>query len=97
MQDVVVTNCEISHTAMTGLLVSQSSEVMIERNVFTDIGYHGLLQSGGEGVENITISNNYLDGSGNTRYWSSNGIFSQAEWPLALSPSGLFYFVNLRP
>ena len=33
----------------------------------------------GEGVENITISNNYLDGSGNTRYWSSNGIFSQAE------------------
>ena len=65
--DVTVTNCEISHTAMTGLLVSHSSEVMIERNVFTDIGYHGLLQSGDKEIENITVSNNYFDGSGITR------------------------------
>ena len=60
-------NSEISHTAMTGLLVSMSSEVMIERNVFTDIGYHGLLQLGSFEIENITISNNYLDGTGITR------------------------------
>ena len=65
--DVVVTNCEISHTAMTGLLVSQSSEVMIERNVFTDIGYHGLLQLGAYEYANINITNNYFDGSGVTR------------------------------
>ena len=62
-----MSNCEISHTAMTGLLVSKSSEVMIERNVFTDIGYHGLLQLGSFEIENITISNNYLDGTGITR------------------------------
>ena len=60
-------NSEISHTAMTGLFVTKSSEVMIERNVFTDIGYHGLLQLGSFEIENITISNNYLDGTGITR------------------------------
>ena len=65
--DVTVRDCEISHTAMTGLLVSMSSEVMIERNVFTDIGYHGLLQLGSYDYQNITISNNYFDGSGITR------------------------------
>ena len=82
---MTVSNCEISHTAMTGLLVSQSSEVMIERNVFTDIGYHGLLQSGDQEMENITISNNYFDGSGITRYWSTNGIFSQGSRNILIS------------
>ena len=60
-------NSEFSHTAMTGLFVASSSDVMIERNVFTDIGYHGLLQLGSFEIENITISNNYLDGTGITR------------------------------
>ena len=75
--DVQIVNCEISHTAMTGLFVSMSSEVTVERNVFTDIGYHGLLQMGAYDIQNISISNNYFDGSGITRYWSTNAIFSQ--------------------
>ena len=70
-------NSEFSHTAMTGLFVASSSDVMIERNVFTDIGYHGLLQMGAFDIQNISISNNYFDGSGITRYWSTNAIFSQ--------------------
>ena len=64
---MTVINSEFSHTAMTGLFVASSSEVMIERNVFTDIGYHGLLQLGAYDYQNITISNNYFDGSGITR------------------------------
>ena len=83
--DVTVRDCEISHTAMTGLLVSMSSEVMIERNVFTDIGYHGILQNGDQEMENITVANNYLDGSGITRHWSTNGIFSQGSRNVVIS------------
>ena len=75
--DVQIVNCEISHTAMTGLFVSMSSEVTVERNVFTDIGYHGLLQMGAYDIQNISISNNYFDGSGITRYWETYSIFSQ--------------------
>ena len=33
-----IRDCEFSHTAMTGLLISDSSEVVVERNVFKDIG-----------------------------------------------------------
>merc|ERR1719479_665520 len=62
---------------MTGLFVSQAADVLVERNVFTDIGYHALLQLDSEGNQNITISNNYFDGSGITRYWSTSAIFSQ--------------------
>ena len=40
-------------------------------------GYHGLLQLDSEGNQNIEISNNYFDGSGITRYWSTSAIFSQ--------------------
>ena len=82
---ITVMNSEFSHTAMTGLFVASSSDVMIERNVFTDIGYHGLLQSGDQEIENITISNNYFDGSGITRYWSTNGIFSQGSRNILIS------------
>ena len=60
-------NSEFSHTAVTGLFVASSSDVMIERNVFTDIGYHGLLQLGAYEYANINITNNYFDGSGITR------------------------------
>ena len=78
-------NSEFSHTAMTGLFVASSSNVMIERNVFTDIGYHGLLQLGGFDYVNINISNNYFDGSGLTRDWSTNGIFSQGSRNVVIS------------
>ena len=77
-------NSEVSHTAMTGLLVSSSSEVKVERNVFTDIGYHGLLQNGLE-YQNITISNNYFDGIGITRYWHTAGIFTSEAKNLLIS------------
>merc|ERR1719225_1838396 len=62
-----------------------SSEVMIERNVFTDIGYHGLLQLGSYDYQNISISNNYFDGSGITRYWSTSAIFSQGSRNVLIS------------
>ena len=38
MSDIRITNCEFSHTAMTGLFVSHVSNVVADRNVFTDIG-----------------------------------------------------------
>ena len=78
-------NSEFSHTAMTGLFVASSSEVLVERNVFTDIGYHGLLQLGGYDYQNISISNNYFDGSGITRSWSTSGIFSQGSRNVLIS------------
>ena len=82
---ITVMNSEFSHTAMTGLFVASSSNVMIERNVFTDIGYHGILQNGDQEMENITVANNYLDGSGITRHWSTNGIFSQGSRNVVIS------------
>ena len=36
--DIRITNCEFSHTAMTGLFLSHVSNVVADRNVFTDIG-----------------------------------------------------------
>merc|ERR1719297_85767 len=62
---------------MTGLFVSHVSNAVADRNVFTDIGYHGLLTLGGPEYENITITNNYFDGTGITRYWETNALFSQ--------------------
>ena len=82
---MTVRNSAFTHTAMTGLFVSSSSEVTVERNVFTDIGYHGLLQLGGYDYQNITISNNYFDGSGITRSWSTSGIFSQGSRNVLIS------------
>ena len=38
MSDIRITNCEFSHTAMTGLFVSHVSNLVADRNVFTDIG-----------------------------------------------------------
>ena len=38
MSDIRITNCEFSHTAMTGLFVSHVSNAVADRNVFTDIG-----------------------------------------------------------
>ena len=93
MSDIRITNCEFSHTAMTGLFVSHVSNLVADRNVFTDIGellllllrlsirvqlyspgYHGLLTLGGPEYENITITNNYFDGTGITRYWETNAL-----------------------
>ena len=38
-------------------------------------GYHGILKLDGVDVdENITISNNYIDGIGITRYWATGAI-----------------------
>ena len=36
--DITIQDCEFSHTAMTGLLASMTSNLVIDRNVFTDIG-----------------------------------------------------------
>ena len=85
MKGVTVTDCEFSHTAMTGLLVASSSNVLVSQNVFTDIGYHALLQLGSFEYGNILISNNYMDGSGITRHWSTSGIFSQGSRNIRIS------------
>ena len=40
-------------------------------------GYHGILKIGNTESENITMTNNYIDGVGITRQWSTFGIFAQ--------------------
>ena len=84
--DIEIKNCAFAHTAMTGVIVTSSSNVVMERNVFSDIGkylsilfqvikinfvefpnkigYHGILSVSDLEYENITISNNYMDGTG---------------------------------
>merc|ERR1719192_321110 len=74
---VSIVDCEFTHTAMTGLFVSMASNALVDRDVFTDIGYHGLLLLGDYAYENITVTNNYFNGSGITRYWSTSAIFAQ--------------------
>ena len=44
-KDVNIINCEFTHTGMMGLFVSVSSNVLIDRNVFTDIGKKFKVQS----------------------------------------------------
>ena len=40
-------------------------------------GYHGILKLDGVDVdENITISNNYIDGIGITRYWATGATYT---------------------
>ena len=36
--DIEIKNCAFAHTAMTGVIVTSSSNVVMERNVFSDIG-----------------------------------------------------------
>ena len=36
--DITIQDCEFSHTAMTGLLVTMTNNLVIDRNVFADIG-----------------------------------------------------------
>ena len=38
--DVIIDNCEFSHTGMIGLYLRNSSRVIIQNNIFFDIGYH---------------------------------------------------------
>jgi len=66
-----ISNNDFSHTAQTGLFVATTSNVIVDRNTFTDIGYHGLLTLGDPIYENVTITNNFFDGIGITRYWST--------------------------
>ena len=39
-------------------------------------GYHGIYHLGQEDTENITITNNYLDGAGISRQWSTFAIWN---------------------
>ena len=74
---MTIRNCAFSHTEMSGLKVSDGSKIVVEKNVFTDIGYHGLLFTGKKQYENITIANNYINGAGISRQWSTFGIYVQ--------------------
>ena len=40
------------------------------------IGYHGIYHLGREDSENITMTNNYLDGAGITRQWSTFAVWN---------------------
>ena len=40
------------------------------------IGYHGIYHLAREDSENITMTNNYLDGAGITRQWSTFAIWN---------------------
>ena len=40
------------------------------------LGYHSIYHLGHDDTENITITNNYLDGAGITRQWSTFGIWN---------------------
>ena len=48
-------------------------------------GYHGILTLGGMEYENITITNNYIDGTGITRYWGSGSIFADGSRNVLIS------------
>ena len=48
-------------------------------------GYHGLLLLGAADKENVTVTNNYLDGSGITRSWSTSGIFAQGNMRVTIA------------
>ena len=39
-------------------------------------GYHGIFNLGSTETENITMRNNYVDGAGITRQWSTFGLWS---------------------
>ena len=52
-------------------------------------GYHGILTLGGMEYENITITNNYIDGSGITRYWGTAAIFADGSRNVLISNNEL--------
>ena len=52
-------------------------------------GYHGILTLGGLEYENITITNNYIDGSGITRYWGTGAIFADGSRNVLISNNEL--------
>ena len=74
---ITIVDCAFSHTEMSGLFLSGGSNILVDRNVFTDIGYHGILKIGSMDDGNVSITNNYIDGVGITRQWSTFGIFAQ--------------------
>ena len=38
--DITIVDCAVSHTEMMGLFISGVNNILVERNVFTDIGTH---------------------------------------------------------
>ena len=68
-EDININNCMFSHTAMMGLYVKDTSHISVQKNVFYDIGYHGLMMRGGNMTEDILLANNYFDGCGISRFW----------------------------
>ena len=71
--DIDIEDCLFSHTGVTGLNLQNANRILIQNNVFSDMGYHGIMmmfnkmKSGT--MEDVMIRNNYFDGCGNSRYW----------------------------
>ena len=74
-----IKDCHFSQTAMTGLSVANSDDVRINENMFTDIGYHGLLVTDRRPTRNVEVFNNYFDGCGTTRFWEPSCMFITAD------------------
>ena len=56
--DITIEDCEFSHLGSIGIHFKESSNILIQNNVFTDIGYHAissLFNSFAENQENIMI------------------------------------------
>ena len=56
--DITIEDCEFSHLGSIGIHFKQSSNILIQNNVFNDIGYHAissLFNSFAETQENIMI------------------------------------------
>ena len=76
--DITVSNCEFSHTGMTGLFATQSNRVSITNNVFFDIGYNGVMtMDRPPGVrQDMMIANNLMNGCGVAKFWQPACIWA---------------------
>ena len=79
--DITISDCEFSHIGSQAVHVAYSSRATITRNVFFDIGYHGIMTMDGKNKAKMNgdamISNNYLNGCGVTNFWQPACIWAQ--------------------
>ena len=67
---ITIQDCKFNQLGTIGLFLHGTQEVAVKRNVFSDIGYHGLMarfDKGGSANADILIDNNIFDGCGITK------------------------------
>lgn len=77
--DISVLNCEFAHTARMGLMVKDSSNILVEQNTFWDIGYNGFQLLGQRTAANVSILNNYFNGCGVSNGWGPACLWIQGQ------------------